>query len=234
MLTIAYPQACSITYLHAHQNSKCAPPVFIRRAITCDSFKVLAEKAWGELCDNQKKDPKSSFWPLVTPRHDPGQNFCTTVFYSSLPSIWYATWLCLNKMDFGPFRATPPGPVPRGYIRIPNMFLESSSTGQPMISCVKIKKRTQIPTFWPLVTPRHAPGAKFCPTVFYSSLSSIWYATWLCLHKMDFGPFRSTPLALPQGVTSKCVPHIYQNVSECVPLVLIHRAITCESFENLA
>ena len=48
----------------------------------------------------------------------PGQNFCTTVFYSSLPSIWYATWLCLYKKDFEPFGATPPGPVPRGHIKI--------------------------------------------------------------------------------------------------------------------
>ena len=28
-----------------HQNSECVPPVLIYRAISCDSFKVLAQKA---------------------------------------------------------------------------------------------------------------------------------------------------------------------------------------------
>ena len=42
---IAYPRASAIAYLRAHQNSKCVPPVLIHRAITCDSFKVLAQKA---------------------------------------------------------------------------------------------------------------------------------------------------------------------------------------------
>ena len=42
---IAYPRASAIAYLREHQNSKCVPPVLIHRAITCDSFKVLAEKA---------------------------------------------------------------------------------------------------------------------------------------------------------------------------------------------
>ena len=42
---IAYFRASAIAYLPAHQNSKCLPPVLIHRAITCDSFKVLAKKA---------------------------------------------------------------------------------------------------------------------------------------------------------------------------------------------
>ena len=41
---IAYPSASAIAYLREHQNSKCVPPVLIHRAITCDSFKVLAKK----------------------------------------------------------------------------------------------------------------------------------------------------------------------------------------------
>ena len=32
-------------------------------------------------------------------------------------------------MDFGPFGATPPGPAPRGYIKILNVFLQASSIG---------------------------------------------------------------------------------------------------------
>ena len=32
-------------------------------------------------------------------------------------------------MNFGPFGATPPGPAPRGHMKIPNVFLQSSSIG---------------------------------------------------------------------------------------------------------
>ena len=73
----------------------------------------------------------------MTPRHASGQIFCTTVFYSSLPLIWYATWLCLHKMEFGTFGATPPGPAPWGYIKIMNMFLQSSFLG---LSPVKVSR----------------------------------------------------------------------------------------------
>ena len=43
---ITYPRASAISYHHAHWNSKCLPPVLIlsHRAITCDSFKFLAQK----------------------------------------------------------------------------------------------------------------------------------------------------------------------------------------------
>ena len=68
---IAYPHASAIAYLHAHQNSICVPPVLIHRAITCDSFKVVAQKASEELIDNQKRTPNPTFLPLVTLRHAP-------------------------------------------------------------------------------------------------------------------------------------------------------------------
>ena len=44
---IAYPRASAIAYLPAHQNSKCecVPPVLIHRAMTFDSFQILALKA---------------------------------------------------------------------------------------------------------------------------------------------------------------------------------------------
>ena len=118
---IAYPRASAIAYLRAHQNSKCVPPVLIDRAISCDSFKVLAKKAQEELCDN-KKGPKILFFDLVTPRHAPGAKFCTTVIYSSLPSIWDATWLRLYKTILDPSGPHPPGLTSRGYIKISNVF----------------------------------------------------------------------------------------------------------------
>ena len=74
-------------YLRAHRNIKCIPPVLIHRAITCDIFKVLAQNAEEEVCDNNKKDPKSYYFTSGDPRHAPGQNLCTTVFYSLLPLI---------------------------------------------------------------------------------------------------------------------------------------------------
>ena len=40
---------------------------------------------------------------------------------------------------------------------------------KPKRSWVTIKKGTQNPTFWPPLTPRHAPGQKVCTTIFYSS-----------------------------------------------------------------
>ena len=44
-IAIAYPHANTIAYLHAHQNSTYIAPILIHRAITCDSFKVLTQKA---------------------------------------------------------------------------------------------------------------------------------------------------------------------------------------------
>ena len=43
------------------------PPVLINRAITCDSFMVLAQKDEGKSCDNKKKRTQNpTFWPLET------------------------------------------------------------------------------------------------------------------------------------------------------------------------
>ena len=70
-MALSHPRASAITYLCAHQNSKWVPPVLIHRAITCDSFKVLAQKAYEELCDNQKKDPKSYFMTSSDPQTCP-------------------------------------------------------------------------------------------------------------------------------------------------------------------
>ena len=57
----------------------------------------------------------------------PETNFCTTVFFSSLPLIYYVTWLYLYKMDFGPFGATPLA-LPPGAI---SKFRKCSSSPDP-------------------------------------------------------------------------------------------------------
>ena len=93
----------------SHQNSKCVLPVLIHRDITCDSFKVLAQKAREELCD-KKRTPSPTFWPLhgdVTPVMPPGQIFCTT--YSILHYLWFEMqhdYVC-TKWILRPFGATP-------------------------------------------------------------------------------------------------------------------------------
>ena len=48
----------------SHQNSECVHPVLIRKAITCDSFKVLAKKAYEELGDNKKSTQNPIFFYL--------------------------------------------------------------------------------------------------------------------------------------------------------------------------
>ena len=82
---IAYPRASAIPYLRAHQNSKCIPSVLIHRAITCDSFMVLAQK-WLELCDNPKKYPKSYFLTSSDPQTCPRGNIFAPL-YSTLTSF---------------------------------------------------------------------------------------------------------------------------------------------------
>ena len=112
--TPSHLRASTIAYLCAHQNSKCVPPVFIHRAITCDSFKVLAQKAEEKLCDNQKKGPKIlTFYLWWPPDMPPGQMFCTTVFYSSFPLIWYETWLFVQNR-FGTLWGHTPLALPPG------------------------------------------------------------------------------------------------------------------------
>ena len=108
------------------------------------------------------------------------------------------------------------------HIKIPNAFLQSSSTGllpvtvsrfylkKPRRSCVTIKEKTQNPTFWPLVTPRHAPRQYVCTIVFYSSLPLIWYAKWLSLYKMDFETFGAkSPAPWP------CRPEVISKFRVC-------------------
>ena len=84
---------------------------------------------------NPKIGPKILLFDLRWPPDMPlGQNFCTTVFCSSLPLIWYATWLC-TKWILDPSGPHPSGPAPRGYIKILNVFLHSLSIG---LSPVKV------------------------------------------------------------------------------------------------
>ena len=69
---IAYPRASAIAYCPAHQNFKCVPQVPIHRAITYDSFKVLAKKPKRNWVTIQIKDRKSYFLtssdPQICPR----------------------------------------------------------------------------------------------------------------------------------------------------------------------
>ena len=110
--TIAYPCANAMAYLHAHQNFKCVAPVLIHRAITCENFKVLAQKAYKGLCDNPKKQrtQNPTFLPLVTPDMHTGQNFAP--LYSTLHYLWFDMqhelhdYVC-TKWILGHFGATP-------------------------------------------------------------------------------------------------------------------------------
>ena len=100
---------------------------------------------------------------------------------------------------------------------------------KPKRSWVTIKKSTQNPTFPPLVTLRHAPGQHFlhhCILLFIT-FNSICNMTMFVQNEFWtlLAPHPSRPRPCPQGS--------HQN-SECVPPVLIHRVISCESFENLA
>ena len=88
-----------------HQNSECVPPVLIHRAITCDSFKVLSQKAYEELCDNKKKDPKSYFLTSSDPWHAHGSTFLHHCVLLSITFDWHATWLFVQN-DFWTFWAT--------------------------------------------------------------------------------------------------------------------------------
>ena len=94
---IAYPRASAIAYFPACQNSKGVLPILIHRTITYDNFKVLAKKHKNSWVTIKKRTQNPTFWPLVTLRHALGQTFCTTVFSSSLPSIWYATCYVCTK-----------------------------------------------------------------------------------------------------------------------------------------
>ena len=137
---ITYPRASTIAYLRIRQNSKCylqSSSLWLFSVIvsrfelqkprrSCVTIKKKKKKK------KKKKDPKSYFLTsgdsyIHVYRHARGKIFCTTVFYSSLPLIWYATWLCLYKKDFGPFRATSPGPAPE----VTSKFRMCSSSPHP-------------------------------------------------------------------------------------------------------
>ena len=70
------------------------------------------------------------FWPLVTPRHAPGAKFlhhCILLFIT-FDLICNTTMFVQNGI-LDPLGLLPAGPALRGYIKLPNVFLQSSSKG---------------------------------------------------------------------------------------------------------
>ena len=118
---IAYPHAGTIAYLHVHQTSNCVPPVLIHRSITRDSFKVLTQKPRRSCVTIKKKRTQNPTFDLWWPRHAPGAKLLQ---HYILHFLWFDVQHdCLYKMD-------PLGPPPhRGYIKIPNVFLQFLSIG---------------------------------------------------------------------------------------------------------
>ena len=89
------------------------------------------------------------------------------------------------------------------------------------------KKNPQNPTFWPLVTdPRHVPGAKY---LHHCILLFIKFDL-TCNMTM----FVQNGFWTLWGHTPWPCSQVLHKNSKCVPPVLIHRAITCESFQILA
>ena len=148
-----------------------------------------------------------------------------------------------SQVDGAPSHIPAPAPSHISmHIKITNAFLQSSSiqfqgSRSKSLSRVvwqshkKKKKKDPKSYFLTFSDPQTCPGAKFCTAVFYPYLSLIWYATWLCLYKMDIGPFGAPPPPPPH--TRPCPQGLHPN-SECVPPILIHTAITCDSFKVLA
>ena len=96
--------------------------MLIHTAITGDSFKVLAQKAYGS-CVTIKKNPKSYF--LTS-----GDIFAP--LYSTLHYLWFDmqhNYVCTK------FILDPSGPCPQRLYQILNVFLQSSSLG---LSPVKV------------------------------------------------------------------------------------------------
>ena len=123
-------------------------------------------------------------------------------------------------------------------IKIPNAFLQSLSIGllpvtvlrfwlkKPRRNCVTIKKKDLKSYFLTSGDPRHAPEAKcllHCILLFIT-FDLICNMT-MFVQNGFWTLWGHTPWPFPEG--------LHQN-SECVPPVLIHRAIACESFEILA
>ena len=75
------------------------------------SIGLLAQKAWEELCDNKKKGPKILHFDLCWPPDIPRVKRFAPLFITF--DLIYI-WLCLYKMDFGPFRTIPPLALPPG------------------------------------------------------------------------------------------------------------------------
>ena len=100
------------------------------------------------------------------------------------------------------------------HIKIPNVFLQSSSIGllpvivsspkKPTRSCVTIKKMTQNPTLWPLVTPRHAPSGQIFAHCILLFITFDLICNMTMFVQNGVWTFQGhTMLALPPGVTSK-------------------------------
>ena len=96
----------------SHQNSECVPPVLIHRAITCDSFKVLAKKkpkrSWVTI---KRKDPKSYVLTSSDPQSCPQGNIFPPL-YSTLHNIRFDMQVCIKWI--WTLRGHTPWPCPKG------------------------------------------------------------------------------------------------------------------------
>ena len=116
---IVYPRASAIAYLRAHQNSKCVSPIIIHRAISCDSFKGLVQKAKRSCVTMKKKDPKFYFLTSSDTQTCPGANFFAPL-YSTLHLLRFDMqhdYVCTKWIldPSGPHSlALPPPPFPQG------------------------------------------------------------------------------------------------------------------------
>ena len=162
-----------------------------------------------------KKDPKSYVLTSGDPQTCPREK---CLHYYILHFIAFDL-ICNMTMFVQNGFWTPRGhtrwPCSRGYIKIPNVFLQSSTIGllpvtvsrfllkKPKRSCVTIKRRTQNPTFWPLVTPDMLEvNVLHHYNQFFITFDLICNITMFVQN--GFWTLRGhTPLALPQGVTSK-------------------------------
>ena len=182
----------------------------------------------------KKRDPKSYFCPLVIPRHAHGANLCITVFYSSLRSFWFATWLCtkwiLDPSGHTPWpchwglhwnsECVPPVLIHMGYYLW--QFQSSSSRSLRGVLLFDLKWLPDMP-----------PGHFFFFFFFFFAplCSTLHYLRFDMQHDYVCTKWILDPLGPPPP--GPCPKGLYQN-SEYVPPVLIHRAITKESFEILA
>ena len=96
------------------------------------SFKILAQKAYESCVTIKKKGPKILIFDLYWPQTCPGANYFAPL-YSTLHYLRFDTQhdCVFTKWTFDPLglHPHPSGPAPRGNIKIPNVFLQSSSIG---------------------------------------------------------------------------------------------------------